>query len=1583
MAVDRRLAGYSGMRIDWPHLRSIESSVSHDFDMVGRGLITGLGRPYLIRGFRLKIPSSATNAANLQVEVADSCVLHSSATESGTILQVAAGTPDESLNSQNPHVIGAFQSNAINYVSLDYRRVTDTATVDQTAGWSPSQQLEFQRAVPIGRILQYRFIISTIGYSTNLPLYAVKTTINGAVEYIVKGVTDLFRLGTGGANPNPQNSYTWGNLENPQSPSEPRREWISPTLGDNPLTVRPGDNPLAFDYGDFAIKNLKDWMDAVMTRIKEITNSEYWYIGSSVNNANLGDLSFDAINSVITGMGSLSYNLVLESSAPSDGAFQSVFTDPTIQPGDVYVEGVTSGTRATMTSFNQSRMLINSMTTAGFIFGEELWTRRRFRPDASLFKTIDYTFGTARYASLYRAANGTTPGNLLSWTYVNHASPTGLVGWTIATVTTTAPHGFNVGQFVSVKGLLSASPMPPDGTHRVLAVPTTSSFMIATNFPQSGAATVLGTNGAVVSGPQRHPYSGLLAATDFQPGSGNTGLVTVPGHSFLPAQVFLGDYSSGSRIIDNVSAPSIANLRIGMLVISANLTGGQGYITRLNSSLGEVEVDSAATATVVASSTTAKQLAFISGLQATGHTTNQLDGVHAVESLGPSNELVVDFGFPVTGTAVTGSATAEYLYHSFQMSLSGATPLQFNQINALSFAITGESVQFPIGEDILPVLGFASGPLVYDGVVADSTVTDPVRVSTITNDGAGNLTITTLAPHGLITSGPLDFTIFGDSTLSIYIRSYHNVNIVNVSTNVFQLNGTGIISGDSYTNGGADNTFVRFADNPYAGPIQWDSDIVIKGIMGDLRYTIPQTAVVDMSDPEVSPTANQFNVNGQTGTAYLQDGEVLYIKLKRNGVISNGTVFTTMGDGAIIPTSSIMTDENGDPLVAGDFIKFSDETDSYWLRIATINPTAVQLVDDRGQPPSIDHRPAKTGKMTYARGTYNLVYVKKHYLVEADASTYWLAVRRDNNGPRSKVYFRSLELEAGEVRQINDNQTTNLLTYTGALTEGAVNPNYTLIDQIGDYQATQPLTVDAVDNLTRMVTFSQAPSQGFQINDQVIYFDGAQYHYFITRHVVSSRTVIMDANTSILSAGQNVTYVRVNRFIQDQDNLTLAIRKEDRSLGVVDTAINRPVYDESIYIQQVNLGGAGTVRSGSYVYKGPLSNPTALAWVVHGNAAVTETIEDSLITMPGGHITVGASAILVNIVYGSFLDGDGLFQNGSATGRTVNNPGNPPFTAPPVYGDTSAGGVEIVLPPNKRTQIKSPSGFVVYGTHSFYKQSIDPTLTGEELLVIVNDGVREANYDYSETFGGPKAKIRFIRTTPPNTRMRFRAMSTFGSSVVSSSSDVTLQSAYNAGNTIQTTASRPVTITSDNVNAGSAGLVNRGSLLMNGGASQLGGIFNEISDQSFVIGRENNKPKEAWTGLEAVKTHSSHPGSAKLTKTSAQVVTGAVGTVIAGSEVTLVDLYSYRIKMTATARRSDGTFGVASFTLEGTFYRNGGAAAAAGNPVSVINGVDGDGNNFAAAFGLSGNDVVLVVFGTAGSTIQWACTTEWQGVGVA
>lgn len=1589
MAVKRKLLGYSGMRLDWPHIRSIESAVSNDFDALLRGLITGLTKPYVIRGFKIKIPNAAINASSLQIEVADSAILHPNASESGTILTVPAGTPDEILSPNNPKVIGSFQSGVANYVSLDYRRVTDTSTIDQTAGWSPSQQIEFQRAVPIGQILEYRFIITTNGFSTNLPLYIVGTDNVGAVTYITKATPNLFRLGSGGANPNPFSNYDFNGLNNPQTGN--RREWANTNtaITTNPISIIPGDPANAFDFGDFGIKNLKDWMDAVMTRFKEITGSPYWYISANLLESplTLENVWWDSIGSVLTGAGSLSYNLILETLEPTTGRFQSSATDSSILVGDSYVEGATSGTKATLSAFNNTQLLINSLTNAAFTYGEKLYNRRIFRPNPAKYTLIDYSFAPTRWGILKRTPTSTLALNAISsWSYQNVSSSDTAAFWSIITITTSAPHNLNSGDIIEIKGLQASISQAPNGVAVVKDVISPTQFTYYHPSIQAGVTSVLPVNGFRAEDPSIVPFTPRFHISSWSYSGTNISLI-VPYHNFHAPIIQNGDVTNGSKIISNLTDTS--SIRVGDLVTNTNFPANT-YVTKIISNTS-VEVSNNATATQNGTVITFRQLIHVTGLVSG---TNAPNGVFVVDSLGPAQDQVnFTASLAPTGTAsvTPQSIVRPNIYTLPAIKVLDAVPNEFNINDTIGYAISDVHTQFVIGSDALPTLGNAVGSFKVDGVIAESIVIDPVRVASISNPLANVIEITTTVPHGLTTTaGPLTFTIYGDSTNSDYIRTYYNVSIVYVSPTVFRLTGSGVpfVGAPTYTNLGTHNTFIKFADNPYAGPIMWDSDIVIKGIIGDKYFRIPKTAIAYTTSeyPDVSPIANKFNINGQTGTLYLQNGEVAYIILERNKPVSLGAIWTTAGGSAAISSSTPPLDVNGNPLVAGDFVKFEDEDESKWARIAgpigtPITGNSFTLVNDSGQPVDIKQRPAKTGKLVYTKATYSKVYVKKHYLVNSSGDVYWIAVRRDNQSQKSKVYFRGLEVEAGEVRQLNDNQTSNVLQYIGSPNEGAINPNYSVIDTSGDYQYQALVTVEAIDVLTRMITFVGSPQRGFQIGDRLKKISGPNTYYFTVKQPLSSRTVVVAEDVTPLLVSDTLTLYRENKNIEDQDNLTLALRKEDRELGAVQTALKRPVYDESVYIQQINLSGAGTIRSGSYIYKGPQNNPTALAWVLHGNAPVVETIETAPITMPGGHSTVGPNAILVHILFGNFLDGDGIYQNGVLTGRTVNNPGNNPFPSPSLYGDTSSGGLEIVLPPNKRTQVVGTE-YIVFPTHSIYKASTDPNLTGEDLLVIVNDQIKQAVIDYEETFGGPKAKIRLRKTLPPNSRLRFRTLAAFGSVLAAKAGDTTLQVAYNGGATIQTIPNRPVEITSDDVPNGTAGLITRGSILINGGVNQKGGIFNELLDQSFVIGNEQNKPKETWTGIDAVKTHQTHPNSGWIRKTAAQIVTGASGTIITGSAITLDDETAYRIRISAVARRSDGTFGVASFSMEGTFYRTGGGSAqAAGSPISVINGADGDGINYAIAFGLLGNDVVAVVYGTTGSTIQWALSIEYQAVG--
>lgn len=1651
MSVKRRFHPYSGIRVDIPHIRSIESAVSHDFDDLLRGMVTGLNRPLLLRGFDIVIPNAAINASSLTVEVADSAILHASATESGTLMLVAPGQADEVLDASNTRVIGAFQNGVPNFISLDYRRTTDLTTIDNSAGWSAAQKLEFQRTAPLGRILDYRFVINASGFGQNLPLYIVGVSATGAVEYITKCSPNMFRLGSGGANPDPQFNYDWKNLTNNQTGATPRREWINDqtSLTTNPVTVAPGADVNAFQFGDFSIKCLKEWMDAVMTRFKEITGSSYWYLDSGLLSgpADIFKTWYDAVGSVLTGAGNLSYNYILEAIQPTYGAFQASTTDTSAGPTDDYVIGVTTGTRAILSSFNAAQLVINSITnpsTSPFLFDEVLQARRVYRMDLAKSGLTDRTEFGFRWGEFKRTALTISPYiDVSSWSYDDR----------IITIVAASAHGLNVGDLVDITGLgLSSPDQPPNGVYLVKEVVNSTTFRFSNLFRFTGTAqTTPSVSRFRLERPFnattfdffRHPFLARFSISSWSYVSTAVTLV-IPNHNFRDPFVSSGSVSSGDDTLSGLS--STASIRLGQEVTGPGIPANT-FVEEILSSTS-VRMNKDATSTT-SGTYTLYDLVVISGLTAT---TNAPNGKHRVQGLG-SGQFEVEITAALAPTGPAGIALdmssefevgyARYDRFDSVITVDGATPDQYNVIDAVVEALDDAQFRFIVGPDSIPSLGPAGGAIVFDGVAAQSQVQNPIRVQEITNNGSGTLTIRTYTPHGLITtSGPLTFTIFGNPAESIYFRTYTGLSqLIVVDPQTFQLVGTGIISVASYTNvdtttppvwsgsttyaeddvveypgasqtyyrsltagnlgnqpdtspgdwaityiEGEDEVFVKFSNNPYPGPIQWSEDMILQSVIGDKHFIIPKTATADGS-----PLANQFNVNGVTGTAFLQDGEVAYVVLERDLEVSSGSLYSSTG-GSQISGAGPPLDEMGSPLKAGDFVKFEDEPETRWFRIAgTIGTPIVSntffLVGDRGQPTTTEQRPNKSGKLRYTKSVYDVVHVQPHWKVDPTADVMWIGVRRDNGSLVSKVYLRSLELEVGEVRQINDNSTTNLLTYTGAGNENAINPNYSVIDQTGQFQFTQDLEVTATESTTRMITFEAGPDLGFQVGDRIVKRDGALTFTFAIKEVLTSRTVIVAEDVAPLGASDIVEYQRQNYVLQDTDNLTLGMRKEDRELAKINTALIRPVYDESFLVQQINLSGSGLIKSGSYVYTGSQDNPTFLAWVLHGTANDTETIEGVGVTMPGGHSSIGGNAILVAVISGSVTHTTGLFQNGISTGRTVNNPGNPPFTAPTIAGGTSNDGVEIVMPPNQRTQVVG-SSYVQWPTYLTYKASVNPSLAGEELMMIINDSIREAEVDYRESFGGPKGKIRVIRSLPANTRMRGRLMTAYGSALAAKAAGVTLQTAYDASflnnYTVQELSGKPIILISGDQPVGGPALRIFGGLEMDSffGGSVVGGIMG-TSDKRFDIGREDNKPRFAWAAEEYVKSHNSHPGSAIRRFTAAHTTTSTAAASIPGSEVNLPLQPSgkaIRIKAKATAWRSDGTYGTAAFEIQGLFFRdNVNPISPIGSPSSMIIGAAGDALSYALAFGISGDDIVVVAYGGSG-TVQWTCSIEAQAV---
>lgn len=266
MSAIRQTNWLGQMRVDVPHLKMLESSVTADFDLLA-GQILGGKKGLVVKGFEI-VTSGAVGApaANLQVITASSILLHYQASENGSIFIVPSDRSPETLNSTNARVRGAFTASKVNYVGIDLRRSADETTSDVVMFIDPTTRLEQARTVPLARTLDYVIVISTTDFSatpTILPIARVQTDANNNVTELADARNMFGRLGLGGSIPNRYSAYSWpsGRKEN--------------TSGN------------VFTGGDKTIDSLKAWMDAVMSRIWEVGGGEYWYSPTSDRNVNM------------------------------------------------------------------------------------------------------------------------------------------------------------------------------------------------------------------------------------------------------------------------------------------------------------------------------------------------------------------------------------------------------------------------------------------------------------------------------------------------------------------------------------------------------------------------------------------------------------------------------------------------------------------------------------------------------------------------------------------------------------------------------------------------------------------------------------------------------------------------------------------------------------------------------------------------------------------------------------------------------------------------------------------------------------------------------------------------------------------------------------------------------------------------------------------------------------------------------------------------------------------------------------------------------------------------------------------------
>ena len=261
MAVLQKIRIISNERLDAPDLLNIENFGDADW-MAFMANFMG-STPYVVQGFDVVLPYLPAVDTSVSVNIANGCLFHpTSANASGGFYVGASTEPTQSVT---------LTSGTTNYIEMD--QTSSVGAPDTRKVWDPAANnglgAEFSQILDSVTYLDVTIYINTVGFSANrVPI--AKVLVNSATPTpLITEITDcrpmFFRLGTGGTTPDPTADYSWLDLPTGYSRTD------VPTG----LTGGNTDNP--FQGSDKNIKNFKNWMDAVMTKFKEINGTGYWF----------------------------------------------------------------------------------------------------------------------------------------------------------------------------------------------------------------------------------------------------------------------------------------------------------------------------------------------------------------------------------------------------------------------------------------------------------------------------------------------------------------------------------------------------------------------------------------------------------------------------------------------------------------------------------------------------------------------------------------------------------------------------------------------------------------------------------------------------------------------------------------------------------------------------------------------------------------------------------------------------------------------------------------------------------------------------------------------------------------------------------------------------------------------------------------------------------------------------------------------------------------------------------------------------------------------------------------------------------
>ena len=264
----QRTALYPQMRLDVPDARAIEAFGQNDWKYFLKGIMSS--KSQIISGFDITNYQNIFTVPGVRLQCNNVALIHPEAKTQAGGFYVSSGTESDFAVVLNP--------NTTNFVELDLKGVGGAR--DVRAFWDPGANGgkggEYTDTVDTVINLELDVKVNVSGFDSGaISLYKIVTNSQGVVTSLTDCRPMMFRLGAGGTSPDPQNQYSFKNL-----PDQTHARLETPSTS---TSATPTNAP--FQGGDKNIRTMKEWMDLVMTQIKQGFALPYWYMQPAASQA--------------------------------------------------------------------------------------------------------------------------------------------------------------------------------------------------------------------------------------------------------------------------------------------------------------------------------------------------------------------------------------------------------------------------------------------------------------------------------------------------------------------------------------------------------------------------------------------------------------------------------------------------------------------------------------------------------------------------------------------------------------------------------------------------------------------------------------------------------------------------------------------------------------------------------------------------------------------------------------------------------------------------------------------------------------------------------------------------------------------------------------------------------------------------------------------------------------------------------------------------------------------------------------------------------------------------------------------------